>query len=93
MHLDAQCTEISVAADGRRGAPGIDCHPNSMGGWQKIFRGGARRLFRSLFKRKRPDVPMGDLAAEAERELLEAGVEVDVPVAARSPNRDPLTRG
>jgi hypothetical protein len=64
-----------------------------MGSWQKILGGGARRLFRSLFERKRPDVPVSNLAAEAERELLEAGIEIDVPVAARSPNRDPLTRG
>jgi hypothetical protein len=61
--------------------------------WQKICGGGARRLFRSLFDRKRPDVPVSDLAAEAARELLEEGIETDIRVPARSPDPDPLTRG
>lgn len=59
----------------------------------KFFGSAARRLFGVPVDRQKPDVRMSELAAEAARELLEAGIETDVPVSARSSDRNPLTRG
>lgn len=59
----------------------------------KFFGGAVRRLFGAPVDRKEPDAPMSELAAEAARELLEAGIEIEVPVSARSSDRNPLARG
>jgi hypothetical protein len=61
---------------------------------RRIFGGAARRLgFPFDRDRKTPDVPMSELAAEAARELLDAGIETEVPVSVQSSDRDPLARG
>jgi len=59
----------------------------------KFFGGAARRLFGFPFDRTKPDPPMSELAVEAARELIEAGIEIEVPVSPRSSDRNPLTRG